>query len=152
MPWSAILLGAQVLRTQFALDDAQYFANLEVLPGEPDRQRTPCRSASTRDASRRQRYSFGAGYATDTGVRGTLGFRIAGSTSRPQLSVEVQAAQVTKYSLQTRYTHSVGDPAVEKLSLDGSIEQRQLADVTARTLSVGPSVTRSRARGSTCGR
>ena len=27
----------QVLRTQFALDDAQYFANLEVQPGEPDR-------------------------------------------------------------------------------------------------------------------
>src|SRR4029077_19210534 len=27
----------QVLRTQFALDDAQYFANLEVLPGDPDR-------------------------------------------------------------------------------------------------------------------
>ena len=34
----------QMLRTQFALDDAQYFANLEVLPGEPDRaRRTPCR-------------------------------------------------------------------------------------------------------------
>ena len=28
----------QVLRTQFALDDSQYFANLEVLPQDPDRQ------------------------------------------------------------------------------------------------------------------
>src|SRR5207248_7411362 len=27
----------QVLRTQFALDDSQYFSNLEVLPAEPDR-------------------------------------------------------------------------------------------------------------------
>ena len=39
----------QVLRSQFALDDAQYFTNLEVLPGEPDRDapyragQHPCR-------------------------------------------------------------------------------------------------------------
>ena len=51
----------QVLRTQFALDDAQYFANLEVLPGEPDRQAlqragqhpraTPAAATATRSAS-----------------------------------------------------------------------------------------------------
>jgi len=56
-------------------------------------------------------------------------------------SVEVQAAQVTKYYVQTRYRIPVGDPALENLSLNGSIEQQTLADVTARTLKAGPSFT-----------
>jgi translocation and assembly module TamA len=132
----------QVLRTQFALDDAQYFANLEVLPGEPDRSAHTVPVNISADASRRHRYSVGAGYATDTGPRGTLGFddhRI--NSSGHTFSVEVQAAQVTKYSLQGRYTIPVGDPAVESLSLRGSIEQRDWGDVTTNTTSVGPAFT-----------
>src|SRR5262249_30575785 len=63
----------QILRTQFALDDAQYFSNLEVLPGEPDRESHVVPVSIRAERSRRNRYSFGAGYATDTGPRGTLG-------------------------------------------------------------------------------
>lgn len=132
----------QVLRTQFALDDSQYFANLEVLPGEPDRSAHTVPVKISADASRRHRYSVGAGYATDTGVRGTLGFddhRI--NSSGHTFSVAAQAAQVTKYSLQARYTIPVGDPAVENLSMRGSIEQRDWGDVTSNTLSVGPAFT-----------
>ncbi len=132
----------QVLRTQFALDDAQYFANLEVLPGEPDRSAHTVPVNISADASRRHRYSVGAGYATDTGVRGTLGFddhRI--NASGHTFSVEIQAAQVTKYSLQARYTIPVGDPAVENFSLRGSAEERDWGDVTTNTLSVGPAFT-----------
>jgi translocation and assembly module TamA len=132
----------QVLRTQFALDDAQYFANLEVLPGDPDRIAHTVPINISADASRRHRYSVGAGYATDTGVRGTLGFddhRI--NSSGHTFSVEAQAAQVTKYSLQARYTIPVGDPAVESFSLRGSIEQRDWGDVTTNTLSAGPAFT-----------
>jgi translocation and assembly module TamA len=132
----------QVLRTQFALDDSQYFANLEVLPGEPDRDQHTVPVSIRADASRRHRYSIGAGYATDTGPRGTLGFedhRI--NESGHTFSVAVQAAQVTKYSLQTRYTIPIGDPAVESFSLRGSIEQRDWGDVTTITQSVGPAIT-----------
>jgi translocation and assembly module TamA len=53
----------------------------------------------------------------------------------------VQAAQVTKYSLQSRYTIPIGDPAVESLSLRGSIEQRDWGDVTTITQSIGPAIT-----------
>src|ERR1700694_88942 len=132
----------QVLRTQFALDDTQYFSNLEVLPGDPDRSTHIVPVNIHADPSRRHRYSFGAGYATDTGPRGTLGFEDRRINTRGHsFSVEVQAAQVTKYRLQSRYNVPIGDPAVEKLTLGGSVEQRQLADVTTHTLSVGPSIT-----------
>ena len=132
----------QVLRSQFALDDAQYFANLEVLPGDPDRSAHTVPINIRADASRRHRYSIGAGYATDTGPRGTLGFddhRI--NSSGHTFGVEIQAAQVTKYSLQARYTIPVGDPAVDSLSLRGSIEERDWGDVTSNTTSVGPAFT-----------
>src|ERR1700716_3196456 len=132
----------QVLRTQFALDDSLYFSNLEVLPGDPDRTTHIVPVNIHADPSRRHRYSFGAGYATDTGPRGTLGFEDRRINTRGHsFSVEVQAAQVTRYSLRSRYNVPIGDPAVEKLTLAGTVEQRDLGDVTTHTLSVGPSVT-----------
>jgi translocation and assembly module TamA len=132
----------QVLRTQFALDDSQYFANLEVRPGDPDRDRHIVPVTIHADASRRHRYSFGGGYATDTGVRGTLGFEDRHiNTLGHSFSVEVQAAQITKYYVQSHYRMPVGDPALENISLNASIEQQTLADVTAITQSAGPSFT-----------
>jgi translocation and assembly module TamA len=132
----------QVLRTQFALDDAQYFANLEVLPGEPDRQALTVPVNIRADASRRHRYSLGGGYATDTGIRGTFGYEDRRINSLGHsLSVAVQASQVQRYNVQSHYRIPVGDPALENLSLNAVIEQQTLADVTATTQSLGPSFT-----------
>ena len=133
----------QVLRTQFALDDAQYFTDLEVLPGDPDRVSHIVPVSIRAKPNRRHRYSIGAGYATDTGPRGTLTWENRRINSfGHRFDVLLEAAQVTKYSLQANYIIPIGDPAIEKLSFDSTIEQRQLADVTTRTLSVGPSVTK----------
>jgi translocation and assembly module TamA len=132
----------QVLRTQFALDDAQYFANLEVRPGTPDPATHLVAVDIRADRNRRHRYSLGAGYATDTGARATLGFedhRI--NSSGQSFSVTMQFAQVTRYNVVTSYIFPVGDPALEHLALNGNIEQQTLADVTAYTQSVGPSFT-----------
>ena len=132
----------QVLRTQFALDDSQYFANLEVLPGEPDREALKVPVKIRADASRRHRYSVGGGYATDTGIRGTFGYedrRI--NTYGHTLSIAVQASQVQRYNLQSHYRIPIGDPAVENISLNAIIQQETLADVTATTQSAGVSFT-----------
>ncbi|MGO9802243.1 MAG: autotransporter assembly complex protein TamA [Steroidobacteraceae bacterium] len=132
----------QVLRTQFALDDTQYFSNLEVRPGTPDPNTRIVPVDIHADANRRHRYSFGAGYATDTGARATLGFedhRI--NDSGQSFNSQLQFAQVTRYAVQTAYIFPVGDPAVEHFAVNGSIEQQTLADVTAYTLSAGPSFT-----------
>jgi translocation and assembly module TamA len=132
----------QVLRTQFALDDTQYFSNLEVLPGEPDRKALTVPVKIRAEPSRRHRYSIGAGYATDTGARGTLGFEDRHINSLGHsFNVQVQAAQVTRYYVQSHYRIPFGDPALEKLSLNALIEQQTLADETARTQSAGPSIT-----------
>jgi translocation and assembly module TamA len=132
----------QVLRTQFALDDTQYFTNLEVLPGAPDRATKTVAVDIHADPNRRNRYSLGGGYATDTGARGTLGFEDHHvNTAGHSFGVEVQFAEITRYNVQTRYVIPVGDPALENITLNGNIEQQQLADVTAYTQSAGPSFT-----------
>ncbi|MGH7996039.1 MAG: autotransporter assembly complex protein TamA, partial [Opitutaceae bacterium] len=83
------------------------------------------------------------GYATDTGARGIVSWQDRRVNSYgDKMSVDIEAAQVTKYSLQSRYIIPIGDPAVENLTLAGTVEQRQLADVDARTMTIGPSVTR----------
>ena len=132
----------QVLRTQFALDDAQYFANLEVLPADADHQAHIVPVSIHADKSRRNRYSFGAGYATDTGVRGTLTWENRRlNTLGHRFSVTVEASQVERYLLQARYIIPIWDPAVENLTFQSTVEQLQLADITTHTQSVGPAVT-----------
>jgi translocation and assembly module TamA len=132
----------QVLRTQFALDDAQYFSNLEVAPGDPDRNALTVPVKIRADAGRRHRYSIAGGWATDTGIRGTFGYEDRRINSLGHsLSVSVQASQVQKYYVQSRYRIPVGDPAVENVSLNAFVQQQTLADVTAITQSAGVSFT-----------
>ncbi|HEV2272048.1 MAG TPA: BamA/TamA family outer membrane protein [Steroidobacteraceae bacterium] len=133
----------EVLRTQFALDDSEYFSNLEVLAGTPDRVDHTVPVSIGADPNRPNVYSVAAGYETDTGARGILSWQDRRVNSYGhKMSVDLEAAQVTKYSLQSRYIIPIGDPAVENLTLSGVVQQQQLADVDARTMSLGPSVTR----------
>ena len=133
----------KVLRTQFALDDSQYFTNLDVLPGTPDRTRHTVPIAIRADPDRRNIYSIAGGYESDTGARGILSWQDRRVNSYGhKMSVDLEAAQVIKYSLQSRYVIPIGDPAVENLTLAGTVVQQQLADVDARTISIGPSITR----------
>lgn len=132
----------QILRTQFALDDAQYFANLEVLPQDADHQTHVVPVDIHADKSRRNRYSFGAGYATDTGVRGTLTWENRRlNTLGHRFSVTLEASQVERYFLQARYIIPIGDPAVENLTFQSTINQLQLADIDTHTQSIGPAIT-----------
>jgi translocation and assembly module TamA len=132
----------QVLRTQFALDDAGYFANLEVTPQDPDRQALTVPVKIRADPARRHRYSVAGGWATDTGIRGTFGYEDRRINSLGHsLSVSVQASQVQKYFVLSRYRIPVGDPAVENISLNAFVQQQTLADVTAITQSAGVSFT-----------
>ena len=133
----------QVLRTQFALDDSQYFTNLEVLPGDPDHARHTVPINIHAEPNRPNVYSLAGGYESDTGARGILSWEDRRVNSYGhRMSVDLEAAQVTKYSLQSRYVIPIGDPAVENLTLAATVIQQQLAAVDARTMSLGPSITR----------
>jgi translocation and assembly module TamA len=132
---------AEILRTQFALDDSQYFSTVEVLPGDPDRDEHVVPVSIRADANRRHRYSFEAGYGTDTDVRGTLQWedrRINSAGHR--FSVALKGASQQK-SLSSHYIIPVGDPALEKLAFETSYSQLQLADIETEGIKFEPSIT-----------
>jgi translocation and assembly module TamA len=132
----------EILRTQFALDDSQYFSSVEVLPGDPDREEHIVPISIHADPNRRNRYSVGAGYGTDTNVRGTLQWedrRINSSGHRFQ--VELKGSTPTK-SLESHYIVPIGDPALEKLAFETTYAQKQLADLDTEEMKFEPSVTK----------
>lgn len=130
-----------VLGTQFALDDSQYFSVVEVTPGARDPGTLTVPMSIRAQPNRRNRYTIGVGYGTDTKVRATLGWdnrRInrAGHRSR----VTIQDSSVLR-EIKAQYLVPVGDPAFEKLSLDTTLGWERLADVETRTLELRPGLT-----------
>jgi len=136
----------QLLRTQFALDDSQYFASVEVLPGEADRTTRVVPISIRAEVNRRFRYSFGLGYGTDTQERGTATWEDRRINRRGHhFSMELEAATVAQ-SLKGRYVVPIGDPALEKLSFELTAEQREIADLDTKNFDFEPSVTQVRGR------
>ena len=138
--------GTELLRTQFALDDSQYFANVEVATLPPDRDNHIIPVSITAETNRRNRYSYGAGFGTDTGARGTATWdkRLVNRRGH-RMRVEGKAAQQNQ-SLEARYLVPIGDPAVEKLTFEFGARNEERADLDLRTLEIQPSVTHLRGR------
>jgi translocation and assembly module TamA len=134
----------QLLRTQFALDDSQYFATVEVLPEDRDREKHTVPISIGAEPNRRNRYQFGVGYGTDTQVRGTVSWedrRI--NTKGHRFRTEVRASALTQ-SLDGRYIVPIGDPATEKFTLQLTGEHERLADIDDRSINFIPSITHLR--------
>jgi translocation and assembly module TamA len=130
-----------VLGTQFALDDSQYFSVVEVAPLERDRKTLTVPMHIRAEPVRRDRYSVGFGYATDTKWRETLSWdnrRInrAGHRSR----IVIKESSIT-HQITGQYLIPVGDPALEKLSFDTTFGTEKLADVNTRTIELRPGLT-----------
>lgn len=138
--------GTELLRTQFALDDSQYFSNVEVATLPPDRENHIVPVSITAETNRRNRYSYGAGFGTDTGARGTATWdkRLVNRRGH-RLRVEGKAAQQNQ-SLKALYLIPIGDPAVEKLTFEVGARKEEVADLDLRTLEFQPSVTHVRGR------
>lgn len=134
----------QLLRTQFALDDSQYFSTVEVLTGDPDREEHVVPVSIRAEPNRRDRYSVGFGYGTDTELRGTLTWENRRVNARGhRLRAELRAARVEQ-SVEARYVIPIGDPALEKLSFEFSYDRRDLGDLDTRTTDFEPSITQIR--------
>jgi len=130
-----------LLRTQFALDDSQYFSSVEVLPGERNTQDLTVPVEIQGLPNRRNRYSIGAGYGTDTKYRGTLAWddRLINSHGH-RSHLEIKASGITQ-ELDANYIIPVGDPALEKFSIESTYGRTTYGDITATGLLVKPGLT-----------
>ena len=131
----------ELLRTQFALDDSQYFSSVEVLSGAPDATTHTIPVDIRTEPNRRNRYTVGAGYATDTKARGTLGWENRRLNDRGhRFRMDLKAAQLEQ-SLEARYLLPIGDPALEKLELEFRESRDDRGDLETRTTRFRPAVT-----------
>jgi translocation and assembly module TamA len=133
----------KLLRTQFALDDSQFFSNVEVTQGDRDAAThiVPIHITAT---TARNTYSFAAGYGTDTGARGTISWLNPLVNNRGhRLRVLLQISQRTD-QLNARYDIPIGDPVLEKFSLQ-ALDQTETVNtgVDTRERSLTPSITQS---------
>jgi translocation and assembly module TamA len=154
----------KLLRTQFALDDSQIFSTVEVTTGTRDAS-THLVPISIRAIGARNTYSFGAGYGTDTGVRGTVSWLNPRVNDRGhRLRATLQASQA-KQNLVARYDMPFGDPVLEKFSLQFVDQTQQISSsiytpnplpppgsnesaghIDTREISLTPSITASTGR------
>jgi len=128
-----------LLRTQFALDDSQYFSAVEVLPEDRDRENRIAPIRITAEPNRRQLYTIAAGYATDTRARGTLGWENRRLNRRGhRLRAEIRGSSIEE-SVGLTYVIPWTDPALEKLALElrGFNEQRADIETTGSSFKVG---------------
>jgi translocation and assembly module TamA len=133
---------SEILRTQFALDDSQYFANLEVLPDDPDRVNHVVPVNIRAEPNRRNRYSFGAGYGTDTAIRGTLQWENRRINSAGHRFNVLARGASKQQALESHYLIPIGDPALEKLDFETTYEKEQPADVDTEDMKFEPSITK----------
>jgi translocation and assembly module TamA len=134
----------ELLRTQFALDDSQYFSTVEVLPEDRDRENHTVPVSITAEPNRRSRYQFGVGYGTDTEVRGTASWenRLVNRHGH-RFRTEVRAATLEQ-SVDARYIIPIGDPATEKFTMQLTGLQERRADTDTRDIDFTPSFTHIR--------
>jgi translocation and assembly module TamA len=94
--------------------------------------------------NRRDRYSAGFGYGTDTGLRGTASWENRRVNARGhRFRTELRAAEIEQI-VEARYVIPIGDPALERLSFEFSYDRRDLGDLDTRTTDFEPSITRVR--------
>jgi translocation and assembly module TamA len=134
----------ELLRTQFALDDSQYFSTVEVLPEDRDPATHIVPISINAEPNRRSRYSFGVGYGTDTEARGTAAWenrRVNHSGHR--FRTEIKAAALEQ-SIDARYLVPIGDPATERFTMQLTGEYERIADFDTRSVNFTPSFTHLR--------
>ena len=79
------------------LQNSQYFSYLEVLPN-PDKKLKTVNTTIFSKTSKRFHYTFGVGYGTDTGARGTIGVQIIPINKRGH-TFQIMTKLATEYSL-----------------------------------------------------
>ena len=133
----------QLLRTQFALDDSLYYSTVEVLAGDHD-PATHTVPITVHANNARRGYSFGVGYGTDTGPRGTATWTVPRVNSLGhRFRVQLELSEIEQL-FDVRYDVPVGDPALDKFSLDLRGEQEQFGnDVSSKDIAFAPSFTRT---------
>lgn len=130
-----------LLRTQYVLDDTQYFSVVDIESGDPDRDTRTVPVTVSAEPSRKHRYAASVGYGTDTKVRGKFSWdnrRV--NKDGHKFKLELLGSAIVK-DLTGRYVVPVMDIALEKLEFTGTVREEELGDTFSQQATVGAGLT-----------
>jgi translocation and assembly module TamA len=130
-----------LLRTQYVLDDSQYFSLVSIESGNVDREKRTVPITVSAEPNRRHRFATSLGYGTDTEVRGKFTWdnrRVNADGHR--FKMELLGSAIIK-QLAARYVVPVMDVALEKLEFTGTIIDEELGDTESRRSEIGSGLT-----------
>jgi translocation and assembly module TamA len=135
-----------LLRTQYTLDDSQYFTNVSIESGTADREALTVPVTISAQPNRRHRFATSIGYGTDTEVRGkfTWDNRRVNSDGH-RLKIELLGSSVIK-EISARYVIPVMDVALEKVEFTGDLVEEEIGDTISRRNEVGTGLTQAMGR------
>jgi translocation and assembly module TamA len=105
----------QLINLKQALNNSNYFQNVDVSPGEPlhDSREIPVIVKLT--PRKNHRYDFGLGYGTDTGARAKFGWRMPRVNRRGhRIDSEIEVSEIG-YSVGANYRVPVYNPRTDQL-------------------------------------
>jgi translocation and assembly module TamA len=110
----------RLLELEGALYDSEYFSSVEVSP-QPDQtegRQVPIEVMTT--PGKRHRYSFGLGYGTDTGARGTVGYKNRRVNRRGHRFFSTLRLSELQESLTTGYVIPFRNPRTDQWVISAS--------------------------------
>lgn len=135
-----------LLRTQYVLDDSQYFKSVDIDSADADSKSRTVDITVHATANRRHRYGASLGYATDTRARGQFTWddrRVNEYGHRAK--VELTASAVLN-EIAGRYVIPVMDVALEKLEFTARLRDEELGDTRSERAEVGTGLTQVKGR------
>jgi translocation and assembly module TamA len=130
-----------LLRTQYVLDDTQYFSTVEIETAERDQKSLLVPVTIRAKPNLRHRYAASVGYATDTRARGRLTWddrRVNDRGHRMQIGL-IGSSVVEEGSLH--YAIPVMDIALEKLDFSALARNEELGDTFSKKYELGTGLT-----------
>lgn len=135
-----------LLSLQTGLSDSEYFQQVEVEPRRDlaSGQQVPIDVRLT--ARLPDRYTIGAGYGTDTGVRGKAGWerRLLNRTGQ-RVSTDLSASEI-RTELSARYAIPIGNPRTDLVAVTAGWIHDYPEDSDSRTTKLGTSLSHSRGK------
>jgi translocation and assembly module TamA len=135
-----------LLRTQYTLDDSQYFSQVSIESGTVDREALMVPVTVSAQPNRRHRFATSLGYGTDTEVRGKFTWdnrRVNRDGHR--FKMELLGSSVIK-EVSARYVIPVMDVALEKIEFTGDLVEEEIGDTLSRRNEVGTGLTQVQGR------
>lgn len=132
---------SQLLQLQEALADSPYFSRVEVVPRRDLAQGVEVPIEVDLEPAKRQKWTAGLGYGTDTGPRGTAGLEVRRINSRGhRADVEARLSQIEK-SGKADYLILGAYPRTDLLTFTAAYADLHTRTSTSKSFLIGPGYT-----------